>query len=765
MGLRRGPRFGQQPFGRATVCALTEPVRLRVSPSIQLQRARMSRAAEARARAEAAAAAALAAAEAAETALLEAEAQEEAEAATAIQAAVRGALQRRRSARRVAAVVTLQAHVRRWRARRTARLHKEQRDAAAAAAAAAAVLDVVNGDVRCECGLGTPSATPPCSTRTGLADEVHPEAAAKPELHAGDSGVVRSVVEQQGAAGNATAVWPPHAAEPTTTAGTPVLASMSDAYQQLRLAQAALDGAEGGEKHHVAVVDTSSEAIALRAEVAALRAALGTATASTGGAPTGASPGSKSLFQSRRAAAEATVAGAHAAGAQAAAAALRVRAEAAEAALAAASVRGPFGVATATLSDGGEAGAASTPTACITLRRCSDAYGQYLTADAPDSLRDGYLLAPADVGVLRAQMAALHRAALSRATVDAGLAAVAAAGQPPTSATATTSGKRPNSSRMQQLEARVLEAQNKVSAMAKAAEQRRIERQRKEEREEAARSGAAAKPPATSSAGAVSGSGSSMVSSLSVPLLFASSPVMNLSTHALTAQLDALLLAFSAWSTAALQPAALPLALEAQLKQWSEAVNGALAAAAATVSSVELPVMPTLTDEYLLSLIRLPATSAVFGAGVSNDDWETSHPEIPFSGAANASHDQRQQQEEQEQAGEDASWDAIWEEKATGSDRRVTRPALFEATDGLVSPAGRREAPRVRINNTFAVPPPRGEGGEADGVVVDAAQLRAETEAERLKTVRKLQAAAAEKARLAAAAIERDEAVAGETGF
>jgi hypothetical protein len=729
----------------------------------------MSRAAEARARAEAAAAAALAAAEAAETALLEAEAQEEAEAATAIQAAVRGALQRRRSARRVAAVVTLQAHVRRWRARRTARLHKEQRDAAAAAAAAAAVLDVVNGDVRCECGLGTPSAPPPCSARTGLADEVHPEAAAKPELHAGDSGVVRSVVEQQGAAGNATAVWPPHAAEPTTTAGTPVLASMSDAYQQLRLAQAALDGAEGGEKHHVAVVDTSSEAIALRAEVAALRAALGTAATSTGGAPTGASPGSKSLFQSRRAAAEATVAGAHAAGAQAAAAALRVRAEAAEAALAAASVRGPFGVATATLSDGGEAGAASTPTACITLRRCSDAYGQYLTADAPDSLRDGYLLAPADVGVLRAQMAALHRAALSRATVDAGLAAVAAAGQPPTSATATTSGKRPNSSRMQQLEARVLEAQNKVSAMAKAAEQRRIERQRKEQRDEAARSGAsAAKPPAMASAGAVSSSdsGSSMVSSLSVPLLFASSPVMSLSTHALTAQLDALLLAFSAWSTAALQPAALPLALEAQLKQWSEAVNGALAAAAATVSSVELPVMPTLTDEYLLSLIKLPATSAVFGAGVSNDDWETSHPDIPFSGAATASHDQQQQQEDQEQAGEDASWDAIWEEKATGSDRKVTRPALFEATDGLVSPAGRREAPRVRINNTFAVPPPRGVGGEDAGVVVvDAAQLRAETEAERLKTVRKLQAAAAEKARLAAAAIERDEAVAGETGF
>jgi hypothetical protein len=333
---------------------------------------------------------------------------------------------------------------------------------------------------------------------------------------------------------------------------------------------------------------------------------------------------------------------------------------------------------------------------------------------------------------------------------------------------------------MQQLETRVLEAQNKVSAMAKAAEQRHIERQKREQTEAAAGSGAAAKPPAMASAGAVSSSGggssSSMVSSLSVPLLFASSPVMSLSTHALTAQLDALLLAFSAWSTAALQPAALPLALEAQLKQWSEAVNGALAAAAATVSSVELPVMPTLTDEYLLSLIKLPTTAAVFGAGVSNDDWETSHPDIPFSGSATASNDHfssaahaaaMRQQQEQEQAGEDASWDAIWEEKATGSDgaRKVTRPALFEATDGVVSPAGRREAPRVRINNTFAVPPPRGEGGEADGVVVDAAQLRADTEAERLKTVRKLQAAAAYKARLAAAAIERDEAVAGETGF
>ena len=642
----------------------------------------------------------------------------------------------------------------------------------------------LNADIQAW-ALGTPSAPQPCSARAGPSGETHIPAVDRPETHAGvDSGVERPVI----AGGDANAVRATHAVEPgSTTPGTPVLASMTGALQQLRLAQAALDGAEGGEQQAAGTattvaVDSSSEAIALRAEVAALRAALGTATASpAGGAATntGAAPGAGiSLFQSRRAAAEAGVAGAQVAGAQAAAAALRARAEAAEAALAAASVRGPFGVPTATLTDGGDNGGASTPTASITLRRCSDAYGQYLTADAPDSLRDGYLLAPADVGVLRAQMAALHRAALSRANVDAGLAAMAASAKP-TSATASP-GKRPNSSRMQQLEARVLEAQNKVGAMAKAAEQRRIEREEKEKRKAAAESSAAATPPpppATSSAPAASSS-SSMVSSLSGPLLFASSPVMSLSTQALTAQLDALLLAFSAWSTAALQPAALPVALEAQLKQWSEAVNGALAAAAATVSSVELPVMPTLTDEYLLSLIKLPATSSVFGAGVSSDDWETAHPDIPFSGAATVIDDHtsaaahaaalhQQQLEQEQQAGEDASWDAVWEEKASGGDRtKLTRPSLFEATDGVVSPAGRREAPRVRINNTFAVPPPRGEAAtEEEVVVVDAAQLRAETEAERLKTVRKLQAAAAEKARLAAAAIERDEAVAGESGF
>ena len=752
----------------------------------------MSRAAEARARAEAAAAAALAAAAAAETALAEAEAQEEAEAATAIQAAVRGALERRRTARRIAAIVTVQSYVRRWRARRAARLQKERRDAAAAAAAVkavqTAVLAEVDSSVREWVMVGTPSALPPCTARPGRVGEVHTPDVSRFETQSGDTqGVGRSVI----GAGSDPADQSPSLAPGSKTPGTPALASMTDALQQLRLAQAALDGADGGEQQGAGTtttvaVDSSSEAIALRAEVAALRAALGTATASPAGEAAGnasAAPrAGVSVFQSRRAAAEAGVASARAAGATAAAAALRARAEAAEAALAAASVRGPFGVPTATLSAGEDNGGSTTPTASITLRRCSDAYGQYLTADAPDSLRDGYLLAPADVGVLRAQMAALHRAALSRANVDAGLAAMAASAKP-ASATASP-GKRPNSSRMQQLEARVLEAQNKVVAMAKAAEQRRIEREEKEKRKVAATdspSGAAPPPPpppATSpvpDASSSSSSSSSMVSSLSVPLLFASSPVMSLSTHALTAKLDALLLAFSAWSTAALQPAALPVALEAQLKQWSEAVNGALAAAAATVSSVELPVMPTLTDEYLLSLIHLPATSSVFGAGISADDWETALKDVPFSGAATvrddhvsaAEHADAAQQQEQ-QAGEDSSWDAVWEEKASGGDRtnKVLRPSLFEATDGVVSPARRREPPRVRINNTFSVPPPRGEAAKVEEVaVVDAAQLRAETEAERLKTVRKLQAAAAEKARRAAAAMERDEAVAGETGF
>ena len=753
----------------------------------------MSRAAEAKARAEAAAAAALAAAAAAEAALIEAEAMVTEEAATAIQAAVRGALQRRRSAKRLAAVVAVQAYVRRWRAKRVARLEREQRDSAAAAAAAAAAgpsgVNYLNEAPLL--GTSPAAALAPGDTHTG--EKVHTPNVSRPEVHAdGHSG------GEAGGIGGVDGSWSPaHPLPPQATSpSTPALASMSDALQQLRLAQVALDSADGVEQPAAETTRATTpvplqppyapsvEAVALRAEVAALRAALGTAAAASpargasdtaGGGQSAASGSGSSLFQSRRAAAEATVAGAHFAGAQAAAAALRARAEAAEAALAAASVRGPFGVPTATLTDT----AGDMPTASITLRRCSDVYGQYLTADAPDGLRDGYLLAPADVGLLRAQMAALHRAALSRATLDATAAAAAAAARPGGGAS-NTAAKRPNN-RIQQLEARVAEAQNKVGAQARAAEQRRVEREEKEKRKAEGSSHAAALPPPPPAAppapsADASSASSSMVSSLSVPLLFATSPVMSLSTAALTAQLDALLVAFSAWSTATLQPAALPAALEAQLKQWSEAVNGALVAAAATVSSVELPVMPTLTDEYLLSLIW-PGTHSVFGTGINSDDWEaTALFDTPFSGAVtvNAADDTATpsslaaaaKQLAAVEEGDNAAWDAIWE-KATGGDEKAKahRPALFEATQE-VAPV-RREAPRVRINNSFGAPAAAqggGSGGAAEPVV-DAAQMRAETEAERLRTVRKLQAQAAEKARQAAAAAERDEQVAGVTAF
>ena len=782
-----------------------------------------SRIAAAKAKAEAAFAAAAAAAKALEDAELE-------DAAVSIQAAARGLIARRRARLRVRAVLRLQAFCRRWKARKqSAELREERRvrDAAAAAeeeqrrAGQAAALaasspaggaDTVAGESGDACVAGGEGgeAVP---GRVGVEGPVGIET---PTISRGPS-------QDHLALGEDT---PAQLRSPSRASFV-----VHDALAQLRAAQAALDTAAGGTEAEEQQRCDAKEDGGAHAAAAGLTLAHASSVPRPRGGDTlaaGASgpPQHASVFHSRRATAEDARVAALLDGARAAADALRSRAEAAEAALeAAASARGR-----AVRVGGGDADApaVSSPSAAmhtatgISLRRCGDTFGAYLTADAPEELRQGYLLTAADVGLLRAQMASLHRAALARAAVDAATVAAAAAthrsskaGGASAAANGPSTSDPAKAARMAQLEARVAAAHAKVETMARDTERRKMERAvreaaRQAERAQAPRGSAvpvaspSPLPPVQACDGAVAAApaptpaqdiptgalaSTAMVAALqagdpwqllATPSLAASMLGIGPSSGVLSAQLDALIAALSAWAQYANPAQALPAALSAALQEWSQRAADAIAAAAeaASTSAKQLVLLPTLTDDYLLALF---APTGVTPAEL--DDWESVGmlPDVPFSGRPTTGPDPASGEEAYDASAaaageplapppmseEDAAWAAIWEEPATGSSQKVMRPALFTNTeDGEGEGVKSQAVPKVRINsggNAAATSSSISAVGllGADAAAVDAAKLREEAEAERQRIVRRLQAQAAAAARAAAVERAKDEAMAG----
>jgi hypothetical protein len=267
---------------------------------------------------------------------------------------------------------------------------------------------------------------------------------------------------------------------------------------------------------------------------------------------------------------------------------------------------------------------------------------------------------------------------------------------------------------------------------------------------------------------------------LATPSLAASMLGTGPNSGVLSAQLDALIAALSAWAQYANPAQALPAALSAALQEWSRRAADAIAAAAeaASTSAKQLVLLPTLTDDYLLALF---APTGVTPAEL--DDWESAGmlPDVPFSGRPTTGPDPASGEEAFDASAaaaageplapppmseEDAAWAAIWEEPATGSSQKLMRPALFMNTEDGEGGAKSQAAPKVRINaggNLAAASSSISAVGllGADAAAVDAAKLREEAEAERQRIVRRLQAQAAAAARAAAVERAKDEAMAG----